>query len=308
MTLLRHKPILPLMRQVARRLVPVVLICSAAATAYGQTARPGAERSREVYVSVLDRRGAPITDMTPADFLVKEDGRVREVIDVRPADKLLQIALLVDDSEAATEATSHLREALAAFLERMHGKAEISLITIGERPTVVSQYTKDMEQLKQRTGRIFPRSGSGAYLLDGIMDASRGLAKREADRPVILAISFEGIDYSNRHHQLVLDELAKSGAALHVLAVGSPSSSLTDEMRNRNIVIADGTARTGGRRDQVLAVSGLPEKMKQAADELINQVVLTYSRPDTLVPAEKLDVSSTRSNVTVRARTRLINR
>lgn len=296
------------MRHVDLRLALPVLFCLTAASAHGQTARPGAERTREVYVSAVDKRGAPVTDMTAADFQVKEDGRAREVLDVRPADKPLQIALLVDDSEAATEATSHLREGLAAFLERLHGKAEIALLTIGERPTVVAQYTKDTEQLKQRTGRIFPRSGAGAYLLDGIMDASRGLQKREADRPAIVAITFEGIDYSNRHYQMVLDELAKSGAALHVIAVGSPSSSLSDEMRNRNIVIADGTSRTGGRRDQVLAPSGLPDKMKQAADELLNQYVLTYSRPDTLIPAEKLEVASTRQNVTVRARTRLLNR
>jgi VWFA-related protein len=296
------------MRQAATRLVPALLICSAVAATHGQTARPAAERTREVYVSVLDRKGVPVPDLKPTDFIVREDGKPREVLDVRPADKPLHVALLIDDSEAANEATSHLREGLAALLERLHGKAEIALITIGERPTVVAQYTKDTEQLKQRTGRIFPRSGSGAYLLDGIVDASRGLAKREADRPVILAVSFEGIDYSNRHYQLVLDELMKSGAALHVIAVGTPSSSMTEEMRNRNIVIADGTARTGGRRDQVLSVSGIPDKLKQAADELVNQYVLTYGRPDTLIPPEKLEVTSTRPNVTVRARTRLLNR
>lgn len=295
------------MTQAVFPLVPALLICSAAA-AFGQTARPAAERSREVYVSMLDKRGAPVLDATVADFTVREDGKVREVLDVRPADKLMQIALLVDDSEVSRDAVSHLRDGLAALLERLHGKAEIALITIGERPTVVTQYTKDTELLKKQTSRIFPRSASGAYLLDAIFDASRGLAKREGDRPIILALSFEGVEYSNRHHQPVLEELMKSGAALHVVSVGSPSASLTDEMRNRNIVIADGTERTGGRRDQVLAVSGIPEKLKQVADELLNQYLLTYGRPESLVPPEKLEVGSTRSNVTVRARTRLINR
>ena len=53
------------------------------------------------------------------------------------------------------------------------------------------------------------------------------------------------------------------------------ASSMSDEMRNRDIVIAEGTSRTGGRRDQVLALSGLPDKLKQAADELINQYVVS---------------------------------
>ena len=276
--------------------------------ASGQTARQPSERSRQVYLSVLDKKGAPVQGVGPADFVVREDGKPREVLDVRVADQPLTVALLVDDSQAATEATSHLREGLAALLERLHGKAQIALITFGERPTVVSDYTKDTEQLKQRAARIFPRPGAGAYLLDAISDASRGLTKRETERPVIVAISFEGVEYSNRHHQPVLDELMKSGAALHVIAVGTPSSSLEDEMRNRNIVIADGTARSGGRRDQVLAVSGIPDKLKQVGDELVHQYVLTYGRPDSLVPPEKLEVTSTRRDLTVRARTRLVNR
>jgi Ca-activated chloride channel homolog len=245
-----------------------------------------------------------VADLTPAGFVIREDGQVREVLEAKIADEPLQVALLIDDSEAATDATTYLRDGLQAFLERLHGKAETALITFGERPTVLAQYTKDTEQLKQRVRRVFPRNAAGAYLLDAIVDASRALAKREAKRPVIVAVSFEGIEYSNHHYQPVLDELRKSGAALHAIVVGSPNASLNDEIRNKNIVIAEGTARTGGRRDQVLAVSGLPDKLKQAADELTNQYVLTYARPERLIPPEKIEVTSTRRNLTVRARTR----
>ena len=295
------------MKHAVLRWLPALLIGPFVVAPGAQTPK-AAEKTRQVYVSVLDNRGAPVTGLTTTDFVVREDGKVREVLEVKPADTPIQLAVLIDDSEAANEATSHLRDGLVAMLERLHGKAEVALITIGERPTVLAQYTKDTTQLQQRVRRIFPRTGSGAYLLDAIMDASQGLAKREAERPVILAISFEGIDYSNRHYDTVLSDLRKSGAALHVIAVGSPSSSMSDEMRNRNIVIAEGTSRTGGRRDQVLAVSGLPDKLKQAADELVNQYLVSYGVPETLVPPEKLEVTSTRSNVTVRARTRLLTR
>jgi VWFA-related protein len=292
----------------ARGLSTLVAVCSLVAVAAGQATRSADLRNREIYVSVLDNKGVPVTGLTPADVVVKEDNAVREVLDVKPADAPLQIALLIDDSAAASEATSYLRDGLAAFLERMRGRAEIGLITVGERPTVLAPYTTDTEVLNQRVRRIFPRNGSGAYLLDAIVDASKGLAKREAKRPVILAITFEGVEHSNLHHDAVLRELTRSGAALHVIAVGTPSGSMDDEMRSRGLVLSEGTLRTGGRRDQVLAVSGIPDKLKQAADELLNQYVVTYGRPDKLIPPEKVTVTSPRSNVTVRARTRIADR
>jgi VWFA-related protein len=306
LTLLETQTYTPKMIQAARALSAIAVFCWVVPGADAQTpSRASDVRSRDIYVSVLDNKGVAVTGLTTADFVVKEDNAVREVLEVKPADAEMQIAVLIDDSTAATDATSYLRDGLAAFLERMRGRAEIGLITVGDRPTVLAPYTKDTEVLNKQVRRLFPRTNSGAYLLDAIVDASRALAKREAKRPVILAITFEGVEHSNVHHDTVLKELAKSGATLHVIAIGTPSSSLDDEMRTRGLVLSEGTLRTGGRRDQVLANSGIPDKLKQAADELLNQYVVTYGRPEKLIPPEKITVTTTKSNVTVRARTRV---
>jgi hypothetical protein len=79
-------------------------------------------------------------------------------------------------------------------------------------------------------------------------------------------------------------------------------------MKNRNIVIAEGTSLTGGRRDQVLAESGISDRLGQLADELTNQYLVSYSRPETLIPPEKLDVSVSKPGLTVRAPKRIAAR
>lgn len=151
-------------------------------------------------------------------------------------------------------------------------------------------------------GRIFARPGSGAYLTQGVLDVTKGLARRNATRPVIVAISFNGVEYSNQQYQQVLDPLLASGATLHVLEIGIAPATADDETRNRNLLVAEGTEKTGGRRDQLLADTAIPDRMRQLADELLSQYVVTYARPDTLIPPEKISVSVNKPDLTARAR------
>ena len=59
-------------------------------------ATPGITRS--VYVNAFDEKGDPVEDLAPADFVVKEGGKAREVRAYHPAKGLMQIALIVDDN------------------------------------------------------------------------------------------------------------------------------------------------------------------------------------------------------------------
>ncbi len=255
-----------------------------------------------VYVSVLDSKGEPVTGLTAADFAVKEDNVVREVLKAEPATEPLTVALLVDDSQALTAGTQFIRDAARDFVKGLGGKADIAVITFGERPTIALDYTRDEQKVLDTTGRMFPKSGAGSYLLDALIDTSRGLQKKEAARPVIVVLMLEDVEFSNRYYEQVLTELEKSHATLHVVSIGTPDSGVgSDEIRNRNQVVAEGTSRTGGRRDQVLTWSGAPGRMAQLAKELVNQYTVTYARPETLIPPTRLDVSTTRPGLTARA-------
>ena len=128
--------------------------------------------------------GAPVKGLTATDFSVREDRTVREVLKAEPATEPMQIALLVDDSQAATSMIQPLREAITDFMQKLQGKTEIALITFGERPTTIVEYTSNQELLKKGVGRIFARPSAGPYLLEALVDASRGLERRKAQRPV----------------------------------------------------------------------------------------------------------------------------
>lgn len=266
-------------------------------------AAPGvavAQTERSIYASVLDKDGMPVSALTARDFLVREDGVEREVLRVLPADEPLQIAVLVDTSQAVERHVTDVRRALKAFFREMAGRHELALVGFGERPTVLTQYTSDLARLDAGVGKLFARQGSGAYALDAIVDASRALSGREGARHAIVVITTEGPEFSERYHQNVLDELG-SRATLHSFTLVRRRVSLDDGRRQREITLAEGASETGGRREHLLTSMALEERLHGLAVELKNQYRVDYARPAGLVPPEKIDVDVRQPGLTVRA-------
>jgi hypothetical protein len=50
----------------------------------------GLAQTRRVYVTAVDGNGVPVTDLTAADFTVKEGGKEREIVKTGPATGPLQ--------------------------------------------------------------------------------------------------------------------------------------------------------------------------------------------------------------------------
>jgi VWFA-related protein len=255
---------------------------------------------RSIYVSVLDQSGAPVADLGPSDFIVREDRTAREVLRVEHADEPMQIALLVDNSQAAEPYIREYREALPAFVAALTDAAgprnEIALVTLAERPTIVTAYTSDPAQLQKGVQRIFSMSGSGTYLLDAIIEVSKGIIKRRSPRPVILAITTEGPELSDRLFAAVLDPLHDSGAAFHVIILGRPENRSHD----RAVVLDGGTRASGGRYENLLAGTALTGRLKQIARDLTSQYRVSYARPQTLIPPERVTVGTAKPGLTVR--------
>ena len=288
-----------------RRVFAAALLFAALALVWpGRLAAQAIQRS--MYVSVLNEAGAPVPDLGTSDFIVREDNATREVLRVAPADEPMQIVLLVDTSQAARDNIPYIRQALPQFVATLTGAAEgdvkneIAIVAIGERPTIFTNSTTSRVNLQKGIDRLWSLQGTGAYLLDGIIEVCQGFKKRDAGRPVIIAITTEGPELSNRQHDQVLDPLRASGAAFYAFAIGHPSGSLSDEARNRNIVLDEGPRTTGGRRDQLLTGMALSAKLKQLADELMHEYRVTYARPQSLIPPEHVTVAAKKPGLTAR--------
>jgi VWFA-related protein len=283
-------------------LVLAALCLAGSAQAVEGPAEAGRQEERLVFTSVQDGAGAPVEDLSASDFTIIENDVVREVLDVKRSTDPLRIALLVDTSEAVDRDVSNLRLAVLDFIKAVNGVHELALYEFGGRPALLADYSRDLTRHEAAARRLVARTGTGAYLLDAIVEASRDLRKREDLRPVIVVISSDGPEFSDRYHRTVLNELQRTGAALHAFVLDNRTAPLgrSQAAREREFTLADGTATTGGRREYLLTSMSLEDRLRALAVELKTQYQIVYSRPESLIPPGTLEVSVTRPGLTAR--------
>jgi len=256
-------------------------------------------RERTLFVSAVDTRGEPVEGLSPADFIVTEDGRPREVLRVSRAIEPMDIAVLADNSAAADRAIPSLRDGLKAFVAALSADHQIAIVGLADRPTILVDYTSNRTQLESATGRLFAMSSSGMTLLDGIVEVSAGLRKRQATRAVIVPVITNGIEFTNRHARDVISAIRDAGASLQAIVVGTLDF-VSIEERERAMVLDEGTKVTGGQHVTVLTESALVPGLQKLARQLSAQYKVVYGRPDSLIPPDKTAVSSARQGVTMR--------
>lgn len=297
----------------------IALSLASAAVPAGVAAAGAQSAERVMIVSVLDGDRVPVTDLQADDFEIREDDAAREVLRVEPAGADRQIAILVDTSQTAQRMAADFRRGLSAFADGMLEGNRISIISFGGAPRILVETTGDPERLRSGIERVFPQSGQAAYMLDAMYEVSEGFARRNVVRPVMVVVTAEGVDYSNRRSRDVLEHIDASGAAVYALSVearrsgfgaGQPAGAFgggfggnfDDRQRQfeRDRVLARGTADTGGSHRDLLASSAVERAMQDLVAELRNQYLVVYSRPRSLIPPEDVRVSVDRPGLTAR--------
>jgi hypothetical protein len=259
--------------------------------------------------------GGYVEDLSPDDLAVKENGKARDVVAVRPAKGIMQIALIVDDN-----GTGLFRAPLYRFVQHLQGRAEFSIVTVVGQPLKLTDYTMDGKVLGEILTSLSARPGTpdGGQLLQGIYEAARDLEKREAPRPIIIALSVPGEEHTTLPARHVLDKLKDSGASLHVFLVASSASrqtaavtkpsALLEENMNLGEVLGDGSKQSGGHREDIVAAAGSLPGLQQLAEDLLHQYVVEYDLPPGTRASDRISVSATRKGVTLRVPTRVPNR
>lgn len=284
-----------------RTFIPLIVISILpflAAPAARITAAPaGAEITRKIYISAVDSKGVPVTDLTAANVTVKEGGKEYPVASLQPATAPLHVAILVDDG-----GTGALQAAVGQFLQKGLGKAQFAISVLNPKATRLADFTGDFSPLQKALSQLGARQRvrpDGDQLPEAILDAAKTFLEMKPERPVILALTIEGASPQVVDPEYVLTTLRASGASLNV--VGGTGAEL-------GRIMNDGAKDSGGRIEAGGTQSAMAAGAARIADALLGQYVLAYTLPDGVRMSDRLSVSTSRRGITLTAPTRIPDR
>jgi hypothetical protein len=287
-------------------LVPAALAAVAAA---GLTIAPSAAPQRthverHALVTAYSDAATPALGLTATDFVIREDGLAREVIRVGTAPPPTHVMLLIDDSQAALRSIQFLRTAVPAFIAQMATLTpapQIAVMTFGERPTMRADFQSKPEAATAAAAKLFATPGTGSYLLQALMDASKNLTKRQAASPVIVAFADDsGPEFSSERREQVSGAMQRANASLWAIVMQASSRmDQSIEGIERQAVLHDVVKETGGFTRTILSDQSVGPAFDNAAALIKARYLVTYSRPDQTIPPKTVEITTKRNDVKV---------
>jgi Ca-activated chloride channel family protein len=219
----------------------------------------------EVYATVTDAAGTPMTGLRAEDFEIFEDGRRQQVDVFAFGDVPLTVVLGVDRSwSMAGERLTLAKRASQRFLEELRPTDRSMVIAISSEPEVVAPLTMSRADQARAIGLLDPWSTTALH--DAIIDALdrlEGTSGRQA-----LVVFSDGADrYSRADAAAVVARARRSQALIYPIGLG----------RERPALLAELAVVTGGRSFQVRDVRELEGTLATVARELRSQYLIGYT-------------------------------
>jgi Ca-activated chloride channel family protein len=142
-------------------------------------------------VTVRDRSGRLVTDLTRKDFRVFENGTEQSLSELSLRKVPVDVVLMIDASSSAAKNLDDFRLAAEGFAAHLDAEDRISLIQFDDRVALLQDWTRSLVQLHRALKRIAP--GMFTRFHDAVLLASRDQLPRPTARHAVIVLT-DGID------------------------------------------------------------------------------------------------------------------
>ncbi len=288
----------------------LLLMLSAASSAQGPVFRSGVDLVT-FGVTVVDRRGNFVTDLTPADFTVIEDGRDQKVqyfsggvSDGAPpllgAEELgrKHLGLMLDTSGSMEVDLKLARSAAIKFLNLLPEAQDITLVDFDEEVRITRYPQRDFARLVERIRRRKPDGWTALYDALGVyLDG----ADQQDGRKILVMYTDGGDTRSELSWSDTLTLLRASDVTVYAVGLVEHTGSARNELRMR---LQQMTETTGGLAFFPSELDDLDSAYAKILEEIKAQYHLGYASTNAVQDGawRKVEIRVKRPDVKIRSR------
>lgn len=148
-----------------------------------------------VPVSVMDRSGKYIPDLSREDFHIFEEGVEQRVSYFATVDQPFTVALVIDTSGSTDYRLEDIQSAAIAFVNQLKPEDRIMVVSFDDQINVLTRPTNDRNELIRAIRRT--RTGGGTRLYDAVDQVIKKHLKGISGRKAIVLFT-DGVDTTSR--------------------------------------------------------------------------------------------------------------
>jgi VWFA-related protein len=225
----------------------------------------------ELYATVLDRDGHPVTHLAAKDFTVLEDGKKQDVLRFeRVSDLPIHTAVALDVSASMEPNLGKAQEAALRFLQRtVRAKDRAAVIPFNDHPTLAVKFTNDLNVLAGGLAGLKAERGTALY--DTVVFTLYYFNGVKGQRAMLLLS--DGKDEGSRFsYEDALEYARRAGVTIYTIGLGK-------EVEKRKMEkIAE---ETGGRSFFIQNATELDAIYSTIEQELRSQYLIAYQSGNT---------------------------
>src|SRR5438270_5818299 len=235
-----------------------------------------------VGVTVTDKKGSLVTDLTPDDFEIYEDGHKQTIryfsagLVSGPGDPAMHLGLLLDVSESKDDDIAFKKTAAIKFLNTLREAVDITFVDFDTEVRATRYEQSDFARVIERIRLQKARGWTALYDAIGVyLDGADG----QDGRKVMLLYTDGGDTRSSMSFSNLIDLLKASDVAVYVIgALEHQSASTKNEQR---IVLQQIADITGGQAFFPLSVKELDRMYEKVNAEIHAQYTVGYVSTNT---------------------------
>ena len=146
-------------------------------------------------VSVTDRNGRYIPNLTKEDFRLWEDGVEQQVAFFASVDKPFSLVLMIDTSGSTRFRIEDIQDAAITFVNQLRPDDQVMVVSFDDDVRILSEFTSDRGRLRNAIRRT--RTGDGTKLYDAVDLVINQRLNRVSGRKAVVLFT-DGVDTTSR--------------------------------------------------------------------------------------------------------------